>query len=122
GYGKCGYRNLVYFAACNVLCGSEGENLPATFWRFPAAARLSVTQPTSIGCRVWSPTCSSCSASTPIQTLGTILLLSSLRSKRTTGRRRLWDIRCCKPKASHRHGLIRKHRRRFRRFGNLLVI
>ncbi|HEX4988414.1 MAG TPA: hypothetical protein VFW91_06535 [Candidatus Binatia bacterium] len=31
GYGKCGYRNLVYFAACNVLCGSEGEKFARDF-------------------------------------------------------------------------------------------
>src|SRR5215813_11294631 len=80
-------------------------------FRLPCGDRLYNQR--SIGCRVWSPTCFSCSASTPIQTPGTILPLSSLRSKKTTGRRRLWDIHCCKPKASHRHGLIRKHRRRF---------
>jgi hypothetical protein len=31
GYGGCGYRNLVYFAACNVLCGSEGEKFARDF-------------------------------------------------------------------------------------------
>jgi len=31
GYGKCGYRNLVYFASCNVLCGSEGEKFARDF-------------------------------------------------------------------------------------------
>ena len=31
GYGKCGYSNLIYFAACNVLCGSEGETFARDF-------------------------------------------------------------------------------------------
>jgi len=31
GYGKCGYRNLVYFAACNVLYGSEGDKFARDF-------------------------------------------------------------------------------------------
>jgi hypothetical protein len=31
GYGQCGYNNLVYFAACNVLCGSEGETFAKDF-------------------------------------------------------------------------------------------
>ena len=31
GYGKCGYSNLIYFAACNVLCGPEGEKFARDF-------------------------------------------------------------------------------------------
>jgi hypothetical protein len=31
GYGKCGYANLVYFAACNVLCGPEGQKFARDF-------------------------------------------------------------------------------------------
>jgi hypothetical protein len=31
GYGKCGYSNLVYFAACNVLYGPEGNKLGRDF-------------------------------------------------------------------------------------------
>jgi hypothetical protein len=30
-YGKCGYNNLVYFAACNVLGGPEGERFARDF-------------------------------------------------------------------------------------------
>ena len=31
GYGQCGYNNLVYFAACNVLCGTAGEKFAQDF-------------------------------------------------------------------------------------------
>ncbi len=31
GYGANGYRNLVYFAACNVLRGKEGRDFARTF-------------------------------------------------------------------------------------------
>jgi hypothetical protein len=31
GYGNAGYRNLVYFAACNVLSGPEGEKFARDF-------------------------------------------------------------------------------------------
>ena len=31
GYGSCGYDNLVYFAACSVLCGPEGEKFARDF-------------------------------------------------------------------------------------------
>lgn len=31
GYGKCGYNNLVYFAACNVLCSGEGKKFARDF-------------------------------------------------------------------------------------------
>lgn len=31
GYGSSGYRNLVYFAACNVLCGAAGEKFARDF-------------------------------------------------------------------------------------------
>jgi hypothetical protein len=31
GYGKGGYRNLVYFAACNVLRGAEGRAFAKRF-------------------------------------------------------------------------------------------
>src|SRR5215510_11367251 len=113
GYGKSGYRNLIYFAACNVLCGSEGQKFARDFLEV-SGCRAVIGYTTNVDwMQSLSPTCFSCSASTPIQTPGTVLPLSSLRSKKTTGRRRLWDIHCCKPKASHRHGLIRKHRRRF---------
>ena len=30
-YGSCGYDNLVYFAACSVLCGPEGEKFALDF-------------------------------------------------------------------------------------------
>jgi hypothetical protein len=31
GYGDGGYKNLVYFAACNVLRGAEGRRFAAQF-------------------------------------------------------------------------------------------
>lgn len=31
GYGQGGYANLVYFAACNVLCGKQGETFARRF-------------------------------------------------------------------------------------------
>lgn len=30
-YGQCGYSNLIYFAACNVFCGPEGETFARDF-------------------------------------------------------------------------------------------
>jgi hypothetical protein len=33
GYGSNGYRNLVYFAACNVLRGTEGRRFARRFLR-----------------------------------------------------------------------------------------
>ena len=48
GYGAGGYRNLVYFAACNVLRGARGRRFAREFLR-ATGVRAVVGYTTSVG-------------------------------------------------------------------------
>jgi hypothetical protein len=70
GYG--GYKNLVYFACCNVLRGEEGRVFARRFLK------------PSTGWRAWSPTCCSCTVSTGTRRRGATCAASSTPCSATT--------------------------------------
>ena len=123
GYGKCGYRNLVYFAACNVLCGS-GEKFARDFLA-ASGCRAVIGYTTNVD---WMQSLVTdmlflqrfYTAPDPWRTDLAAIFASVEENYSYAGKPRA--TRCWKPKTVRRLSHMRKRRLRFRRSGIVIYI